>query len=415
MNQKIWSISQLVAYIKQQLANDFILHNISVQGEIGNFTNHFSGHWYFTLKDSGALINCAMFKGYNSVLDFIPKNGDTVIVNGSVNIFEKSGQMQIVVTHMKQSGEGDFYAQFEKTRKKLEPLGYFDISRKKPIPQYPTSISVVTGANTAALQDVRITLARRWPVELREVYATVQGKEAIESVVEGLKTADSQHSDVIILARGGGSVDDLWCFNDEKIAQAIFNCKTPVITGIGHEIDTTIADLVADKRAATPTAAAVAATPDIKEVRQNVANMQYTLEKIMESHLNQAAQITDYQTNRLLQFTNRITDTQTRVSNCKHIISLSLVKSVETVRQRIISNKENLTSGLQMLYQKKEHQYQRENLLLDSLSPLKTLSRGYIISQQNDKIIKSVKDIDKKKNIVLTYADGSVEVKSVEE
>ncbi|MBQ6654294.1 MAG: exodeoxyribonuclease VII large subunit, partial [Erysipelotrichaceae bacterium] len=207
MSLKVWTISQLVSYIKQQLANDFTLKNISVQGEIGNFTNHFSGHWYFTLKDDKALINCAMFKGFNSHADFLPKNGDSVIATGNISVFEKSGQMQLIVSSLKMSGQGDFYVQFEKTRKKLEPLGYFDQGRKKPLPSYPRTISVVTGANTAALQDVRITLRRRWPVELREVYAIVQGNEAIDSIVDGLRQADSQNSDVIILARGGGSVD----------------------------------------------------------------------------------------------------------------------------------------------------------------------------------------------------------------
>ena len=182
--------------------------------------------------------------------------------DGTVNIFDARGELQVIVTEMQQGGQGSFYIQFEKTRKKLEPLGYFLPEHKKPIPAFPSQISVVTGANTAALQDIRITITKRWPnITLREEYAIVQGREAIESIITALKKADEHGSDVIILARGGGSVDDLWCFNDEKIAETIYNLKTPIITGIGHEIDTTIADLVADRRAATPTAERAWASP----------------------------------------------------------------------------------------------------------------------------------------------------------
>ncbi|MBO4537780.1 MAG: exodeoxyribonuclease VII large subunit [Erysipelotrichaceae bacterium] len=415
MSPRIWTISQLVGYIKQQLTNDFTLHNISVQGEIGNFTNHFSGHWYFTLKDDSSLINCAMFRGMNSHVSFLPKNGDSVIATGNVSIFEKSGQMQLIVVSMEQAGQGDFYAQFEKTRRKLEPLGYFDESRKKPLPLFPRTISVVTGANTAALQDVRITLRKRWPVELREVYATVQGNEAIESIISALREADSQNSDVIILARGGGSVDDLWCFNDERIAEAIFRCKTPVVTGIGHEIDTTIADLVADRKAATPTAAAVASTPDFREVLDSVKKQRETIANALINRLNQNGQLLDYDYSRLLAFRNRILELHNRISNGRNILSLALLSHRQNADVILSRTLQQMEYGLKNKCQNSSNRLAALTAALDSLSPLKTISRGYIISQQKGKIIKSVKEIDEEENIRLTYSDGKIDVRVVKE
>ncbi len=415
MNQRIWSISQLVGYLKQQLANDFVLRNISVQGEIGNFTNHFSGHWYFTLKDDNALINCAMFRGFNSRMEFLPKNGDSVIATGNVSIFEKSGQMQIIVNNMQMAGQGDFYAQFERTRKKLEPLGYFASERKKQLPPYPNRIAVVTGANTAALQDIRITLGKRWPVELLEVYAIVQGAEAIDSVVNALKKADELKADVIILARGGGSVDDLWCFNDEKIAKAIYDCKTPVVTGIGHEIDTTIADLVADKRAATPTAAAVSATPDWREVNDMIESCRTIMLNALTNRLNQNEQLLDYDYSRLLTFRNRLMELNNRINNSRSILSLALLSRCQSGIHNVERLREEMKNALIMKYTNKENQLKQLSSSLDALSPLKTISRGYIISQQKGKIIKSVSQIDRESNVTLTYIDGKVDVKVVKE
>ena len=356
-----------------------------------------------------------MFRGMNSHVSFLPKNGDSVIATGNVSIFEKSGQMQLIVVSMEPAGQGNFYAQFEKTRRKLEPLGYFDESRKKPLPLFPRTISVVTGANTAALQDVRITLRKRWPVELREVYATVQGNEAIESIISALREVDSQNSDVIILARGGGSVDDLWCFNDERIAEAIFRCKTPVVTGIGHEIDTTIADLVADRRAATPTAAAVASTPDFREVLDSVKKQRETIAKALINRLNQNGQLLDYDYSRLLAFRNRILELHNRISNGRNILSLALLSHRQNADVILSWTLQQMEYGLKNKCQNSSNRLAALTAALDSLSPLKTISRGYIISQQKGKIIKSVKEIDEEENIRLTYSDGKIDVRVVKE
>ena len=435
MMNTIWSITQLVGYVKNKLTFDSNLRNVKVQGELGNFSSYRgSGHWYFTLKDAGASIKCAMFKGYNNAVEFTPEDGDTVIVTGTVNVYESRGELQLVVTEMALAGQGMFYIQFEKTRKKLEPLGYFDEIRKKKICEYPSTIAVVTGANTAALQDIRITVSRRWPLaRLNEVYAIVQGKEAIESVVNALKEADRTGSDTIILARGGGSVDDLWCFNDEKIAKAIYECKTPVITGIGHEIDVTIADLVADLRAATPTAAAIAATPDQKEVLNRIDSYTNVMKTVLNNNVNNLYQNLDYMSMKLDGFATRFNQYRIKLDSYKNIIYLSMSQNIDRYSNQItkdsefirnsltdkiskysdyiIAEKKSLNNAAQNYMQKKQYEFINSINLLDSLSPLKTLQRGYSVTMQNDRVIRSVDDVKMNEDITVRLYDGTVDCK----
>ena len=416
MIENIWSISQLVTYIKGKLRADFNLQKIRLQGELGNFSDYKgSGHWYFTLKDEYASIHCAMFRGYNNIVDFTPKNGDVVIVTGTVNIFDARGELQIVVTEMQQAGQGNFYIQFEKTRKKLEPLGYFAKERKKPIPAFPTRISVVTGANTAALQDIRITIAKRWPnIELIEEYAIVQGKEAIDSIVTALKKADSYNSDIIILARGGGSVDDLWCFNDEKIAEAIYNCKTPVITGIGHEIDVTIADLVADERAATPTAAAQRATPDREEVIKKITTWISDAEKQLTLKLQNYMQSSDYCHTILDSYADRGLQYHRNIQSFIHIAGLSLSQNIDLSKERYSGLKELIDRNSRLFYQQNVYRFRRTLDILENVNPLKILNRGYTLTKQDSKVIKCIKDVDMDREMTITYHDGNLKVKPLE-
>jgi exodeoxyribonuclease VII large subunit len=438
MRNNIWTISQLVSYIKNELSNNIVLKNISIQGEIGNFTNHYSGHWYFTLKDKDALINCAMFKGFNQHCTFIPKNGDKLIVTGSINVFEKQGQLQLIVSSMKEDGEGNFYIQFEMTKKKLEPLGYFDNRYKKPIPEFPSEIVIITGANTAALQDILTTIYNRWPiVKTTQIHAIVQGQQAIESIISAIKKADETTADVIILARGGGSIDDLWCFNDEGIAKAIFNCKKPIITGIGHEIDFTIADLVADFRAATPTAAAAKATPDYREILNTINKCDNIITQTIDNNISKHYQLLDYYNNRLNNYKNIIDQQQIKINNLLKISALSLKKRSELYNQNIINRKKILQLSLKTLVKHNRDylsntkyllnstldnilQKSRINLsksidLLDSYSPLKTLQRGYAVASQNNKILKSVKDIDYSIYLETKFYDGTIKSKPVKE
>ncbi len=438
MKNNIWTISQLVSYIKKELTNNIVLKNISIQGEIGNFTNHYSGHWYFTLKDNDALINCAMFKGFNQHCMFIPKNGDKLIVTGSINIFEKQGQLQVIVSSMKEDGEGNFYIQFEKTKKKLQPLGYFDAKYKKAIPEFPDEIAIITGANTAALQDILTTIYNRWPiVKTTQINALVQGQQAIESIITAIKKADETNADVIILARGGGSIDDLWCFNDENIAKAIFNCQKPVITGIGHEIDITIADLVADYRAATPTAAAAKATPDYKEILNIINKCKNILIQTVSNMIDNDYQLLDYYNNRLVNYRNLIGYYQNEIKNQLKIGVLSLKKRSELYKNNIV-NRENilqlslnalikqnndyldnstlmLNRTIDEIFQKNRIKLSKSIDLLDSYSPLKTLQRGYAVTSQNNRIVKSVKDINYENYLETRFIDGIITSKPVKE
>ncbi|MGB4627233.1 MAG: exodeoxyribonuclease VII large subunit [Erysipelotrichaceae bacterium] len=438
MRKNIWTISQLVGYIKNELSNNIALKNISIQGEIGNFTNHYSGHWYFTLKDKDALINCAMFKGYNQHCLFIPKNGDKLIVTGSINVFEKQGQLQLIVTAMKEDGIGNFYIQFEKIKRKLEPLGYFDVKHKKTIPQFPNEIAIITGANTAALQDILTTIYNRWPLaKTTEIHALVQGQKAIESIVSAIKKANNTSADIIILARGGGSIDDLWCFNDESIAKAIFESQKPVITGIGHETDFTIADLVADFRAATPTAAAAKATPDYREILNIINKCENIIVQTISNDLNKYNQLLDFHKNRLENYRNSIIKYKVEIDNLLNIALLNLKKKSELFKQNISNRKmiielslkslikynsdylENIAAMLIKSIDDKLHKC-KINLsksidLLDSYSPLKTLQRGYVISSQDNIILKSIKDIDYSKNIETRFIDGIITSKPVKE
>lgn len=280
MSDHRWTVSSLVRYLKLKLDNDQMLQDVTVIGELSNFNHHHSGHMYFTLKDDKSRINCVMFKSYTSKVDFKPENGLEVILKANMSVFESSGAVQLYATEMIPYGMGNLALKFEQLKKKLSLEGLFDEKLKQTIPNYPKRIALVTGANTAAYQDLRTTLARRWPVTEVEVFnALVQGEKAHLDIIEKLEMADNSDVDVIILARGGGSIEDLWAFNEEELVRKISELKTPIISGVGHETDFTITDFVADLRAPTPTGAAELATPNIIEVHQGFLNYRKELFK----------------------------------------------------------------------------------------------------------------------------------------
>lgn len=480
----IYRITELLAYIKNRLSDDPILSEVTVEGEIGNFRPNPSGHWYFSLKDQTGLINCAMFRLANVKTDFLPKDGDQVLATGHMRIYEKSGAMQLIITSMKRSGAGNFYIQFERMLQKLAPLGYFEAARKKSIPLYPSKIAIVTGANTAALKDIQITIQYRWPCcQLLLVPAIVQGNEAISSIVSALKKADSLQADVCILARGGGSVDDLWCFNDELIAQTIFQMKTPIVTGIGHEIDTTIADLVADVRAATPTAAAQRVTPDYREVQtriqtsltlmhrhlqQKLENQQQNLDFCLAKLLNQQTFL--YKQYRQLSFLDNFLENQMikkmnlaqasywnrmhRFKNTTNRFQQSIdqkISNYESIlythcQQKLLFNQKRCLEQNSLLDQfqirANQHlqqenkmickmnqlhyihlsnklkmaleQFQSKVLLLDSLSPLKVLARGYSVTSLDEKVVSSIDQVQVNSILSIRVSDGKIAAKVVE-
>ena len=286
MSNNIWSVSYLLNSIKSTLDQNVLLKSFWVKGEISNFTAHSSGHWYFSLKDEQARISCIMFQGYTKDVLFRPKNGDKVLVRGSITVYNLQGQLQCSVFSMQNDGLGDLFIQFEMLKKKLFEEGLFDEKFKKPLPKYPLSIGIITGDNTAALQDILKVLNHRWPIADICVYpCIVQGEQASASIIKQLKIADTKH-DVLILARGGGSIEDLWAFNNEKLARVIFDLYTPIVTGVGHETDTTIVDLVSDFRAPTPTGAAQIATPDSSVVNSVITRSRNDLIRMMKEQLS---------------------------------------------------------------------------------------------------------------------------------
>ena len=257
MSQNVYSVSALVHYIKQTLDNDIRIQSILIKGEISNFTNHRSGHWYFTLKDARSKISCVMFSSHARRCNILLKEGMKVIVTASVSMYEAGGSVQLYVTAVRSDGLGDLFLQLEEVKKKLAAQGLFDPQKKKPLPQYPMRIGVITAKTGAAVQDILTTISRRWPLAEVVVYPSlVQGIQASGAIVENLRKADQGGHDVILLARGGGPIEDLWCFNEEAVARAVFAMHTVIVTGVGHETDTTLVDYVSDARAPTPTAAA---------------------------------------------------------------------------------------------------------------------------------------------------------------
>ena len=384
------TVTQLNKYIKDRFEEDENLNAILVKGEISNFKNHYTGHLYFTLKDENSLIKCIMFKSYAERLAFKPKDGMKVMVFGAVSVFERDGVYQIYAKSLLEDGMGDLHEQFEQLKAKLEKEGLFDEAHKKPIPLYPKVIGVLTSQTGAVIRDIINVSTRRNPnVYIRLLPVPVQGPGAAEQIAEKIRIMNEQKlADVIIVGRGGGSLEDLWPFNEEIVARAIYESELPVISAVGHETDFTIADFVADLRAPTPSAAAELAVANVEDIKRNIEKYQ-----------------------------NRF--------------AISLNKKVELMRlryEKVMSSKMfkepllriqdeyvKLDNNIKMIYDKvvekhKESSYLFSNLIskLDSLSPLKTLTRGYSIVQKDDKIIKSKEDLKAGDEINIRLIDGQI-------
>lgn len=285
MHIKTLTVSQLNRYVKNTLDADFILNNASVKGEISNLKIHSSGHIYFSLKDGGSKINCVMFKSYAYKLKFVPENGMDIVVEGNVSVYEKEGSYQLYCKAMKREGIGDLYIAFEELKEKLKKEGLFDDAHKKEIPRFPKKVGVITSPTGAALRDIiNVTKRRNKGIELLIYPALVQGIDASKTIIEGIKILNKvEDVDIIILARGGGSIEELWAFNNEELAYEIYSSKKPIITGVGHETDFTIVDFVSDRRAPTPSAAAEIAVFDREALIKEILNYKYNIKKSWKS------------------------------------------------------------------------------------------------------------------------------------
>ena len=380
-------------YVKEKFENDEFLNNVLVKGEISNFKHHYTGHMYFTLKDENSLIKCVMFKGYTNTLNFVPKDGMKVIILGTVSVFERDGVYQIYAKAMKQDGIGDLYAEFEKLKAKLEEEGLFSQVHKKKIPVMPKCIGVLTSNTGAVIKDIINVSTRRNPnVYIKLLPIPVQGQDAKEKIVQALKTMnDKKLADVIILARGGGSLEDLWPFNEEIVARAIYESEIPVISAVGHETDFTIADFVADLRAPTPSAAAELCVPKIDDIEEklNIYRNRY------KNALIKKIEVMKLRYQKCM--ASKVFKDPKQKINEYYLVLDNIVKRIDNSINKIV--KDNKVKMIENISK------------LDALSPLKTLTRGYSITEYNGKIIKSVKEIKIDDEIKITFKDGSKNAK----
>lgn len=437
MERQYVSVHALNRYIKAVLDNDMQLQTVYIRGEISNYRPHPSGHMYFTLKDdqTESSISAIMFASQARYLKFRLRDGMKVFITAQVSVFERAGRYQLYVRSMQEDGLGNLYLRFNELKQTLEREGLFNTMHKKAIPVMPERLAILSAKQGAALQDVLRTLHQRYPLVRRDIYPVpVQGRDAYKYIVETLSQIDQLGYSTILLVRGGGSIEDLWNFNEEALARCIYDLKTPIITGVGHETDFTLVDYVSDLRAPTPTAAAVAAVPSQKELLSHLENKITQLSNVMRKTIYLEKQKLEKYTHSYV-FTDpsrifeikfmkldsvhlKLNNYKIRIKQKSHyemhkkVIQLNtLIKQKQLIETKNISNKQELLKNCFENYLKnKKTSFSYCIEKLDLLSPLKTLQRGYIISKKNDSIIKSVKDLHTDDTITLVYADGEKEV-----
>lgn len=413
MNKEYLTVSQLTKYIKYKLDNDVNLREVYLKGEISNFKAHTRGHFYFTIKDEGSRINAVMFASSASKVKFTPEDGMKILVTGRISVYEATGGYQIYVNEMMEDGVGNLYVAFEQLKKKLASEGLFDEARKKRIPKIPERVGVITASTGAAIRDIISTINRRFPLtEVILLPSLVQGEGAKEDIVRQIKKAEDYNLDVLIVGRGGGSIEDLWAFNEEIVARAIFECPIPIISAVGHEIDFTIADFVADLRAPTPTGAAEIAVPNKTDVINYINQLNLRSRKavgtILELKKKRLDNIKEHYilNNPLDLYSAKIQKldylTESLVKNYKVIIDKEKIK-LNNIKTR------PLFSNPLVILDKTKQKYTLLLGKLDALSPLKTLERGYGIIKLNEKAVTSIKDLKKDDLINIELKDGSKE------
>lgn len=388
------TVTQLNKYLKDRFDEDENLNAILVKGEISNFKNHYTGHLYFTLKDENSLIKCIMFKSYAEKLTFKPKDGMKVMVFGTVSVFERDGVYQIYAKAMRQDGLGSLYEAYEKLKADLEKEGLFDEAHKKKIPFMPNTIGVLTSNTGAVIRDIINVSTRRNPnVHIRLYPVPVQGPGAAEKIANGIKFMNENHlADVLIIGRGGGSLEDLWPFNEEIVARAIYDSEIPIISAVGHETDFSISDFVADLRAPTPSAAAELAVANISDVK-------YTLEQYNNRYKNALKKKIEVM----------------RLSYEKCMARPAFKNPTQKINEKLIvvdMKVKSLQTSINLKLKEERTKFVKEVTRLDSLSPLKTLSRGYsIVTTQNGNIAKSVEDLKKDDEVKIRLIDGEKQAK----
>ncbi len=412
MDSKYLTVTALNRYIKYKFDYDNNLKGIMIEGEISNFKRHARGHFYFTLKDDNSQISCIMFASRAQSVNFIPKSGDKVYITGDVLVYEQGGTYQIYVNSLKNAGIGDLYLKYEALKKELEEKGLFDPIYKKPIPKYPRVIGVVTSDTGAVIHDIATTTARRYPLTKIILYpCLVQGENAKESIVKQIKKANTDNlADVLIVGRGGGSLEDLWAFNEKVVAEAIFESRIPIISAVGHESDTTIADFVADKRAATPTAAAEIATPNVIDIKEYLDETRSRTTRIIKNKFDDLSQSLTKLDERLenLSPIHKLNEKKTNLDLYYKNLNLYMLNILNTLTSNLDKTSSLLRPNIKSVLDNKVSSYKVLNAKLDSLSPLKIMDKGFSVVKTNGFVLRSVDDIKEGANIDVTLKDGSL-------
>lgn len=416
MDNKYLSISAITRYLKAKFDLDDNLKSVFLKGEISNFKAHTSGHLYFSLKDEGSKINAIMFSRNAAKINFKPAEGTKVLVSGRISVYEPTGNYQIYVDDMEEDGVGNLYVAYEKLKQDLEKEGLFKQEHKKEIPRFPKKVGVITASTGAAVRDIITTIERRFPIcEIILFPTLVQGENAKEDIVKNIKRAEDYDLDVLIVGRGGGSIEDLWAFNEEIVARAIYNCNIPTISAVGHEIDFTISDFVSDLRAPTPTAAAEMAVPNIIDLEKHIGQLNIRLKESIIKKVKYQKLYLDSIKNSFV-----IKNPMIMYENKKQTVDLMQNKIRDLVLRKIEKTEEkinNLKNSYvftkpEILYQKEKQNIKTIIEKLELLNPLNTLNRGYSITYSDGKVIKDIKDV--KDTVTIKLYNGSFKAKVIE-
>jgi len=418
MNSKYLTVSAISRYLKAKFDSDENLRVVFLKGEISNIKYHTTGHIYFSIKDENSKINAIMFSSNAKKLLFRPVDGSKVLVTGRISVYEATGGYQIYVDEMLEDGIGNLYIAFEKLKQDLSKEGLFDQKYKKPIPKIPNRVGVVTASTGAAIKDILSTIKRRYPIcEVILFPSLVQGDMAKDDVVKNIKLAENYDLDVLIVGRGGGSIEDLWPFNEEIVARAIFDCPIPVISAVGHEIDFTIADYVADMRAPTPTGAAEMAVPNISDLINTINNLNIRLNEAINGKINYQKLYLDSLKNSysiknpLIMYENKKQKLDILIDNLNKI----LIKKYDTANHKFQLLKNNyILNNPEMLY--KEKQSKLCNLIekLELINPLGVLKRGYSLTYQDNKVINSINKLKVNEKLLIKLHDGDINAQIIE-
>ncbi|QQK75925.1 exodeoxyribonuclease VII large subunit [Salicibibacter cibarius] len=438
--QRYLSVTQLTRQIKGLIDKSPLLNDVFLRGEISNFKHHSRGHMYFTIKDEKARVSAVMFAGNNRALRFRPESGMKVLVRGNVSVYEPYGQYQLYVRMMEPDGIGQLYLAYEQLKKKLDSEGLFHASRKRPLPNFPDHIGVITSKTGAVIRDIYTTVKRRYPQASISLYpVAVQGPEAAPGIVRALKQANEDGNDVLIAGRGGGSIEDLWAFNDEQVVRTAAALSTPLISAVGHETDVTLMDFVADIRAATPTAAAEIAVPSLIEWQQKIATQKTRLQQIMQQIINARKEKLAYMKNayafrypeqllkqkeqeldRNLDQLHRAMQTRMQMQRQqvneqrRRIASLKPTHLLEQKRKLLETDTKQLEGNFQRLLADKANRYERLLEKLTLLNPMETLKRGYTVAYRDEQLVKTVEAVDLEDELRLYFQDGYVKAEVTE-